>query len=340
MIYILSESSSCAAQHIQIPKYLYLFIDWIKVNCSNIHICMLILALKLETADPATQSVCSAYFPPIYIILIRHRVSSFIFTSSSTLPPTGTDRHRAHIEFQNGISSSDLLWKTHHFIVFSGSSNSHSFYWFGLASTSEVWVVFGRRRSYLPLSLCLKKIKHTFNSTISLHIDSVTHERHVFMCRCTVPPYRTELTNEKSRRYFCFRIFAVCIQITFGAELSIFISLLSFGIQFERYAIHIVHLCRSLTLSLSLVSSFHLLSLYINRRHRAHNLFAFRFGISRRRLLAYLNILCKSTVNIPLPCVVTKTSTTIEAAVAAPVLQKCVANGLYISFTFRTSTIQ
>lgn len=117
-----------------------------------------------------------------------------------------------------------------------------------------------------------KKIKHTFNSTISLHIDSVTHERET---RLHVPLYRTayrsELTNEKSRRYFCFRIFAVCIQITFGAELSIFISLLSFGIQFERYA--------SISLSLFLASSFHLLSLYINRRHRAHNLFAFRFGI-------------------------------------------------------------
>lgn len=34
-----------------------------------------------------------------------------------------------------------------------------------------------------------------------------------------------------------------------------------------------------------------------------HNLFAFCVGNSRRRLLAYLNILCKFTVNIPSVCV-------------------------------------
>lgn len=238
---------------------------------------MLILALKLETTDPATQSVCSAYFPPIYIILTRHRAIFFILflrllvllLLCHPLAPTDTGHtlnceteSRRTICFAKHIILSVSLVPRILIRFIDSVYRRHRRCGWWLAAGTQIF----------RCRCALEKIKHTFNSTISLHIDSVTYERET---RLHVPLYRTayrsELTNEKSRRYFCFRIFAVCIQITFGAELSIFISLLSFGIQFERYA--------SISLSLFLASSFHLLSLYINRRHRAHNLFAFRFGI-------------------------------------------------------------
>lgn len=73
-----------------------------------------------------------------------------------------------------------------------------------------------------------------------------------------------------------------------------------------------------------LPSSFSL-SLCVNRR--VQNLFVSRLGISCRRLLAYLNILCKFTVNIP--GVVTATTTT--AVTVAAQFCRCVSPTDYTS---------
>lgn len=217
--------------------------------------------------------------------------------------------------FQIGISSNDLLWNIsfHRFLWFHVLF-FFSFYWFTLApGLGRRWLAGGWNVSVSY------GIKHTLNSTISTLI--LPHTGDVFA--------HWRVNEWKIATIFLFQNARHAYKWVW--RIAIFILLRSFGIQFERYAIFIV---RFFPLALSRHTTSPSLHLPVCQSSRSHTQFV-RF--SCWQFLSTIACLFEYFMQIyreyPV-CVWWQQRRRRRGRRQHHFLQMCVANGLFISFTF------
>lgn len=280
-----------------------------KVNRSNIHICisLLTLTVKSETADSTTESVCFRFLP---IYVMRRYVYFFCTAQAQTWSVTASKLE----------SRQTICFETYHFIVFLGSTIFFFFFFVLLIyfSAGDGVAVVGRRVECCCV-VPVKRIKHTLNSTISTLI--LPHTGDVFA--------HWRVNEWKIATIFLFPNARHAYKWVW--RIAIFILLRSFGIQFERYAIFIV---RFFPLALTRRTPPPTLHLPLCQSSRSHTQFVrlscWQFSSTIACLFEYFMQIQRE---YPV-CVWWQPRRRRRRRRQHHFLQMCVANGLFISFTF------